>query len=232
VDTQAFLAIPRQRVQSADFSITGRLVRVEESGTRLSSALTVKGHWFPGVLRVLVEVSSPAEARSHILFEMRPDGRNSIRIAHPGDKAPETLPYDKWIDGPLGPGFSYEDFLEPQYFWHDQTALKEARFGSRDCMVIRSTPSTANQTHYAEVTSWLDKDIGFPVYVEKTIKGPGTVKEFTYFGLRKNGGVWSASQIEAKVRGRSGSTQFIVDRGSAKANLRIADFSTAQLIHF
>jgi hypothetical protein len=58
------------------------------------------------------------------------------------------------------------------------------------------------------------------------------VKEFTYFGLRHEGGVWSADQVEVKTRGQAGSTLLIVDRGSAKANLSLADFGPEQLTHF
>jgi len=43
--------------------------------------------------------------------------------------------------------------------------------------------------------------LAYPVYAEKTQRGTGTVKEFTYIGLRQTGGVWSASQVEVKVRG-------------------------------
>jgi hypothetical protein len=67
---------------------------------------------------------------------------------------------------------------------------------------------------------------------EKTLKGSGNVKEFTYFGLRQMQGVWSATQVEAKIRGHSGSTLFIIDRGSAKADLDLKDFSSTQLAHF
>jgi hypothetical protein len=53
------------------------------------------------------------------------------------------------------------------------------------------------------------------------------VKEFTSFGLRREGGVWSAHQVEVKVRGRAGSTLLIIDRGSTKAHLSLGDFSPA-----
>jgi hypothetical protein len=163
---------------------------------------------------------------------MRPNGQNAILIAHPGDRAPAALPFDKWSGGPLGNGFSYEDFLEQQYFWPVQTALEETRFGARDCDVLKSAPDAADRTHYAEIKTWLDHSIGFPVYVEKTLRGSGAVKEFTYFGLRREGGVWSADQIEAKTRGQAGSTLLIVDRGSAKANLGLGDFSPEKLTRF
>jgi hypothetical protein len=68
--------------------------------------------------------------------------------------------------------------------------------------------------------------------VEKTLKGSGTVKQFTYFGLRQTHGVWSATQVEAKIRGRAGSTLLIIDRGSPEAHLSAKDFSLAQLSHF
>jgi Outer membrane lipoprotein-sorting protein len=231
-DAHAVLAQQRQRIESADFETTGRLVRVGANGARTSYGLSMKAHEFPGVLRVVVQITSPAQARAHILLEMRPGGQSSIEIAHPGDHAPAALPFDAWADGPLGPGFSYEDFLEQQYFWPRQTLEAETKFGARDCDVVVSVPSPADHTHYAQVKTWLDHTIGFPVYAEKTIKGSGAVKQFTYFGLRHNGGVWSASQVEEKTRGQGGSTLLIIDRGDARANLHLNDFSSAQLTHF
>ena len=238
-DAHAVLAAPRQRVETADFRASGHLVRVDASGARTSYGITIKAHWFPGVLRALVEVAPPQsdrtkpgpDARAHILLEMRPNGQNTILIARPGDKAPAALPFDKWSDGPLGNGFSYEDFLEQQYFWPDQALLEETRFGARDCDVVKSTPGAADNSHYSEVKSWLDHDNRFPVYVEKTLKG-GTVKEFTSFGLRQEGGVWSAHQVEAKIRGHAGSTLLIIDRGTPHANLSLKEFSPAQMMHF
>jgi len=64
------------------------------------------------------------------------------------------------------------------------------------------------------------------------LKQDDAVKEFTYFGLRKSSGVWAATQIEVKMRGQAGSTLLIVNRGSAKANLNVNDFNSAQLSRF
>jgi len=241
-DARSPLEASRQRLQKADYRASGHLVRVQANGIRISYPITIKAHWFPGVLRVMLEigtglksstypVSSSLHLPAHILLEMRPGGKNTILISHPGDPSPTTLPFEKWSDGLLGPGFSYEDFLEAQYFWTGQTVLEKAKFGARDCDVVKSTPGTADKTHYAEVTSWLDHGIGFPVYVEKTLNG-GTVKEFTYYGLRQEGGVWSAHQVEAKIRGQAGSTLLIIDHGTPKAYLILKDFSPEQLMHF
>jgi hypothetical protein len=240
-DAHSLLAAPRQRIESADYRASGHLVRVQANGVRISYPITIKAHWFPGVLRVLLELGSAprtdadslvsAHVPAHILLEMRPGGRNTILIAHPGDKEPTALPFEKWSEGPFGNEFSYEDFLEAQDFWANQMALGADKFGARDCDKLKSTPGAPDKTHYAEVTTWLDHGIGFPVYVEKTLKG-GTVKEFTYFGLRQEGGVWSAHQVEAKIRGQAGSTLLIIDRGAPKANLSLKDFTPAQLMHF
>jgi hypothetical protein len=229
---QGALASAQQQVKAADYRLSGHLVRVDASGARTSDAVSISAHWFPGMLRVLFEIGSPAEARAHVLLEMRPDGRNTIQIAHPGDKSPTALAFDKWSDGPLGDGFSYEDFFEAQYFWSGQTALGETKFGARDCDLLKSTPGPSDKTHYAEVKSWLDHTSAFPVYTEKTLKGTGTVKQFTYFGLRQTRGIWSATQVEAKIRGRAGSTLLVIDRGSPEAHLGAKDFSPAQITHF
>jgi hypothetical protein len=230
------VATARQRIETADLRAVGHLVLVEENGTRIAFPMTIKAHWFPGVLRVRVDLGQPAGAhsdlREHILLEMRPTGDNIIRIASPGDKAPHIVPFDKWDATPLGPGFNYEDFLEPQYFWPGQTSEGKEKFGARECEVVESTPGPADRTHYSEVTTWFDPDNAFSVYVEKKMKGTGAVKEFTYYGIRHEEGVWSAHQIEVTTHGRSGSTLLIFDHGSAKAHLTINDFSPAQLAHF
>jgi hypothetical protein len=175
------------------------------------------------------------------LLEIRPNGQDSIQIAHPGDKSPIALPFEKWIDGleggvgvadSSGSAFSDEDLLESQYFWASQTILGKAKFGARDCDLLKSAPGASDRTHYAEIRTWLDHTIGYPVYVEKTLKAKGTVKEFTYFGLRQVGGVWSASQVEGKIRGQAGSTLLVFDRGTTKANLGLKDFSPEQLTRF
>jgi hypothetical protein len=238
---QTVLAAPRARVESADYRVSGRLVKVDESGARTSYPTTIKAHWFPGVLRILFEIGpasktgdAPSASPSvpvHILMAMRPNGKNSIQIVYPGDKEALALSFEKWSDGLMGTTFGYEDLLESEYFWAGQTSLGEAKFGARDCDILKSAPSAAEASHYSEVKSWLDHGIGFPVYVEKTLKD-GSVKEFTYFGLRQTGGVWSARQIEAKLRGHAGSTLLIIDRGTPKANLGLKDFSPEQLMHF
>jgi hypothetical protein len=230
-DTHAMLAGPRQAVQKADYRAVGHLVRVDAAGKRTSYDITIRAHWFPGVLRILAQVGGPAQARANILMEMRPGGQSSIRIAHPGDTAAVAVPFDKWSDGPNGPGFSYEDFLEAQYFWSGQAALESVKRGARDCDVLKSTPGPNDKSTYSEVLTWLDHTIDFPIYEEKTMKSGG-VKEFTYFGLRHDGGIWSAAQIEEKTRGQAGSTLLIINRGSAKANLTAADFNPERLTHF
>ncbi len=242
VNLNDLLASMRKRIETADFRASGHLVWVEPGGVRLSYPIAIKAHWFPGVLREFVEMgaasktpgNAPPGARlaTHALLEMRPNGQSSISIAHPGDKSPTALPIEKWSEGPLGPGFGFEDLLEQQYFWTGQASEGDAKFGARDCVIVKSTPGPTDRTHYAQVKTWLDPSIGFPVYLEKTVKETGAVKEFTYYGIRHEEGIWSAHQIEVKIHGQPGSTLLILDRGSAKANLTLADFNSAQLTKF
>ena len=239
-DARAVIAVARQRIETADFRATGRLVRVDASGKRISNAISIKAHWFPGVLRALVEIVPPRtpagnarqDARVSILLEMRPNGQNTIRIFRPHESAPASLPFGTWGESVFGSDFNYEDFLQPEYYWQGQTILKSARFGARDCDVLKSTPGASDHSPYAEVQTWLDHTIGYPVYVEKTLKDGGLVKEFTYFGVSQSGGVWSARQVEVKMHGRPGSTLLIIERGSTKAHLSIRDFSPEQINQF
>jgi len=239
-DVQAVLAPLRNGIQESDFRATGQLVRVDPNGKRVSYAISMKGLWFAGAMHTLVEVVPPKGAaapeqpqeRVRLLLEMRPDGRDSIRVFRPHEPVPAALPSDQWGDGLWGATFSYEDLLEPQYFWPGQTLLKTAVFGTHQCNVLRSTPGPSDRSEYSEVQTWLDRVIDYPVYAEKTMKQGGMVKEFTYFDLRKSSGVWSATQVEAKIRGRAGSTFLIIKRGSAKAHLSANDFRPEQIGNF
>ena len=231
-DVRSVLARPLSSMRSANYRVSGRLVRVDEDGKRTSYDIALKVLGAPASLRVFLDVTAPANARAHVLLIGRQGGSTIVQIAHPGDKTPTALPLEQWSDGPAGPGFSYEDFLESQYFWHDQILEADQKYGARDCNVLKSIPSATDHTHYAQVRTWLDKTIGFPVYVEKTGKISGTIKQFTYYGLRQTSGVWSATQVESKLRGTSGSTLLIIERGSANAKLDEKEFEPVKLTQF
>ena len=231
-DSPAVFAQARKQVESADYRMTGRLVRVGLDGQRTSDDVAIEARWFPGVLRVVLKITSPAQAREHVLLEMRPDGRSTIQIAHPGDTSAQRLPFRKWEDGPLGDTFSYEDFLEAQYFWPHQRSLGDTTLQGRRCEQLLSTPAPSDETHFARVTSCLDPRSGFPLTTEKILKTSGDQKKFTYFGVHQTRGVWWAHQIEARIRGRAGSTLLIVERGNPEAHLGLHDFDSASLTRF
>ena len=147
-DVHELVATARQRIEKADLRASGHLVSVKADGQRTSFPISFKAHWFPGALRVLVDIGQPSnvktEMREHVLLEMRADGESTVQIAHPGDAAAHTLPFDKWNVEFMGPAFSYEDFVEEQYFWPVQTAEGTAKFGARDCDIIKSAPGAGD----------------------------------------------------------------------------------------
>lgn len=230
-DAHSVLSAARKQVETADYRIAGRIVRVDANGKRTNFGVNVKAHWFADTLHVVLDVSSPQSSRFHLLMEMQSDGRVSMKIARPGDKELATLPFEQWTGSPFGQGFTYEDFLNPELYWPLQS-VERAKYGARDCDLLTSTPASNNRTHYARVRTWLDHTIAFPVHAEKTLKDSGAVREFSFIGLRKEGGVWSATQIEGKMRGQNETTLFLLERGSAKANLKVADFSVESLLKF
>jgi hypothetical protein len=230
-DARSVLAASRQRIEAADYRIVGHIVRIDAGGVRTNFSVNVKAHWFPGVLRVLLDVTSPPPQRFRVLMELRPNGQVQMRIAHPGDKEFANLPIGQWASGPFGPAFSYEDLLDSQFYWPDQ-ATESAKYGARDCDLLTSSPGVESRTRYVKVRTWLDHTIAFPVHDEKTLNGSGAVEEIDFLGLRHDGGVWSASQIESKLHGQPGSTLFLLERGAAKANLKATDFSPESLLKF
>lgn len=239
-NVQAVLTPLRKQIEASDYRATGQIIRVDANGNRISYSVSIKGLWFAGAMHTLVDIVPPKamatperqKERVRLLLEMRPNGRDSIMIFRPREPAPTVLPFHEWGEKLLDTTFSYEDMLEPQYFWPGQTILKSATFGTRQCNVLKSTPGPSDHTDYSEVQTWLDQAIDYPVYAEKVTKQSGIVKEFTYYGLRKDSGVWSATQVEAKIRGRAGSAFLTIKRGSAKANLSADDFRPESISHF
>lgn len=215
----------RQRIETMDYRVTGRLTRVEGNGKRMSYKFVAKAHWFPDGLRLLCEISGPGSEKTILLLHMNVSGHVTIETVLPGQKAASVLPFEHWNDPLVGTDFSIEDMVESEFFWKNQELLPSEKYGTRDCFVLKSVPGSQDRTYYGSVTSWIDRTILFPVHVVKTLRGTSQQKEFVYFGLRQVGGVWSASQVEAKVQGKPGSSILAFEFGSGRANLGPKDFA-------
>jgi hypothetical protein len=85
------------------------------------------------------------------------------------------------------------------------------------------------RTGDARIKCSLDRAIGYPVYVEETLTVTGTIKEFTYFGLRQNSGVWSPGRVKEETHGQNAFMLLVIERGSTKANLDLKDIVPEQL---
>jgi Outer membrane lipoprotein-sorting protein len=227
-DLQTVLTGSRQRIQNLDYRATGRITRVEGDGKRTSYKFVGKAHWFPDGLHLLTVISGPGSDKTSILIHMSVNGRLTVDTLLPGEKASSTLPFEHWSDPVVGTDFSYEDMVEGWFFWKNQELLAPQKYGARDCFVLKSTPGPQDRTHYDSATSSIDRSILFPVHVVKTIHGTGQQKEFISYGLRQVAGAWSASQVEAKLQGKPGSSMMVIEGGSGKANLKLKDFDISQ----
>ncbi|MBV9342965.1 MAG: outer membrane lipoprotein-sorting protein [Acidobacteria bacterium] len=221
-DLETVLTGSRRRIEKLDYRATGRLTQVQGNGKRASYKFIAKAHWFPDGLRLLCEISGPGSARTSLLLHMSVSGHLTIE-AVTGEGA-SVLPFERWNDSLAGTDFSYEDMVESQFFWKNQQLLAPEKYGARDCFVLSSMPSSQDPTYYDSVTSWIDRGILYPVHVVKTLRRTRQQKEFTYYGLRQVGGIWSATQVEAKLQGQPGSSILVIEGGSGKANLRRKDF--------
>ena len=227
-DLETVLTGSRQRIEKLDYRVTGRLTRVEGNGKRTNYKLVAKAHWFPDGLRVLCTISGPGSEETRLLLHMTVSGQVTIKALLPGEKAASVLPFERWSDALVGTDFSYEDMLESQFFWKHQELLAPEKYGARDCFVLKSTSGPQDRTHYDSITSWVDRNILFPVHVVKTFRGTGEQKEFISYGLRQVDGEWSASQVETKQQGKPGSSILAIERGSGKAHLGLKDFDIGQ----
>jgi hypothetical protein len=218
------LAETRRQVQNLDYRVSGKLTRLDGQGHRTSNTFSVKGHWFSDGLRLLVEIKDFAGAPSQVLLHMSVNGQVTIEVVSQESKVVTTLPFEHWNDGLSGTDFSYEDLLESQFFWKSQEFLAPETYGSYRCFVVKSTAEAGDRSHYSSVTSWIDRDMFSPVHVLKTIRSNGQQKEFKYFGFRRFGRGWSATHLEVKIPGSHGSSLFVIEHGSDKANLALKDF--------
>jgi Outer membrane lipoprotein-sorting protein len=227
-DLKTVLTSSRQRIEKLDYRVTGRLTQVEGNGKRTSYKFVAKAHWFPDGLRLLCQISGPGSEKTSLLLHMSARGHVTIEAVLPGEKAASVLRFERWNDPLVGTDFSYEDMVENQFFWKHQELLPPEKYGARDCFVLKSLPGPDDRTYYDSVTTWIDRRILYPVHVVKTRRGTGQQKEFIYYGLRQVGGVWSASQVEAKLQGKPGFSILAIDRGSAKAHLERKDFDISR----
>ena len=227
-DLETVLTGSRQRIEKLDYHLTGRLTRVEGNGKRTSHKFVAKAHWFPDGLRLLCEISGRGSEKTSLILHMNVSGHVTIEAVLPGEKAANVLPFERWNDPLVGTDFSYEDMVENQFFWKNQQLLAPEKYGVRNCFVLNSKSDSQDRTHYDSVTTWIDHNILYPVHVVKTLRRTGQQKEFIYYGLRLEGGAWSATQVEAKLQGRSGFSILVIESGSGKANLKRKDFGISQ----
>lgn len=165
-----------------------------EGGKRISHPVSIRAKNFSGVFKILCESEG-----KRLLVESYADGHSNANYS----------------DALLDSDFSVEDLLDSQFYWKNQTLIADN--------VLKSVPE-AGKSSYASVTTWIDPQELFPLKEEKVVKSSGAIKEYTFYGLRQTHGVWSASQIECKVKGKQGSTLLIISRGSEKAHLKESDF--------
>jgi len=227
-DQDAALTGSRQRIEKLDYRMSGRLTRVEGNGKRTNYKFVAKAHWFPDGLRLQSEISGPGSEKTRLFLHMTATGNVNIQTMLPGERTASVLLFERWNEPLAGTDFSYEDMAENQFFWKNQQPLPPEKYGTRDCLVLKSKPGAQDRTHYDSVTSWIDRNILYPVHVVKTLRGSGQQKEFIYYGLRQVGGVWSATQMEAKLSGKPGSSILAIEFGSGKANLGRKDFDPSQ----
>jgi hypothetical protein len=227
-DLETVLTGSRQRIEKLDYRMSGRLTRLEGNGKRTNYKFVAKAHWFPDGLRLLCEISGPGSEKTSLLLHMSESGQVTMQAILPGEKAASALPFERWNDPLVGTDFSFEDMVESQFFWKNQELMPREKFGVRDCYVLKSKTGSQDRTHYDSVTSWIDSGILFPVHVVKTLRGTGQKKDFIYYGLRHTGGVWSATQVEAKLSGKPGSSILVIEGGSGKAHLGLKDFEISQ----
>ena len=226
-DLETVLNGSRQRIEKLDYRLAGHLTKIDGAGKRMNYKFAAKAHWFSDGLRLLCEITGPGSDKTSLLLHMTASGHVTIEAALPGAKTASALPFERWSEPLVGTDFSYEDMLENQFFWKDQELLAPEKYGARDCFVLKSKPEGEEQSHYDSVTTWIDRTILFPVHAVKTLRGTGQQKEFIYYGLRQEGGAWSASQVEVKIQGKPGSSILVVEGGSAKANLARKDFEVS-----
>ncbi len=161
------LARVRTARNATDFRAGGRLVRVTAAAERKVYQISLKAHAFVDQLKTLCEVTDPPVARERLLIESNSAGRGRILEGRAGEAAAKELAPAQWGDALLGSDFSYEDLLESQLLWKKQALVETAPCGARNCYVIKSEPAAEDRSQYSAVTTWLDRDIYYPVRIEK-----------------------------------------------------------------
>ena len=136
-DLETVLNGSRQRIETMDYRVNGRLTRVAADGKRTNYKFVAKAHWFPDGLRLICEISGPASAKTSLLLHMTESGHITVEALLPGEKHASVLPFEHWNDPLVGTDFTYEDMVENQFFWKNQEILPADKCGARDCFVLK-----------------------------------------------------------------------------------------------
>ncbi len=222
---KAVVGAARARVEQSDVRASGRLVAIAANGARTNNTLTLASHSFPDGLRTMITVSSPGHGSVRYLLVQDEAGHTAIEVMGRDGKTPLKLTPERWGEGIAGTVFSPEDFADGQFFWAKQAVLPPAKYGARDCFVLKSEPGAGQLTQYASVTTWIDQKNGARVYVEAVPRGGQPEKQFVFYDIEQTGGVWVSRQVEAKQKGKPGSSLLIIEHGSPHAHLQRKDFS-------
>jgi hypothetical protein len=223
----AVLTATQHRIETSDFRASGRMISAHGSA-RTTYKFNVKGHWFPDGLHILYDFVEPTSAVQRLLLHYDAHGRVTVDTMLPGEKTLTRPNAEHQAKALLGTEVLYEDLIENQFFWSNQTIDEAMTYGDRHCINLKSIPTITESSRYSSVISCVDASIGYPLHVTKTIRGSGLQKDFFYTGLRQSSGIWTATQIKVEVAGESGSTLLLIDHGSAKAKLGVKDFDMNQ----
>ena len=109
------IATQRKQIETADFRVTGHLVSIDAAGARLSFPITIKARWFPGVLRVLVEIGqppsvAPGSCANTFCSRCAPTARIQSVIADPGDTAARIAALRQMERSPARSGIQLRGF--------------------------------------------------------------------------------------------------------------------------
>ena len=150
------LARVRAARNSADFTASARLVDVSASGERKSHPIAVKAHAFPDGLRIFCDVTAPRGPPPAVIATST--GAIVIRTGRPGDPRRRTSAAKVGAKG-CWARISPTRICSRTSPVAAPDAAAGAAYGARTCAVLRSEPGPGDHTHYASVTSWLDREL-------------------------------------------------------------------------
>lgn len=205
---------------TGDFRLKGRLILTGKEGRRTTLGLVIFTKPSETTTKTIFGITQPPEtAGAALLLIQSFDEPNQIYYRSAGADAAVRVTAQNGSERFMDTALSYEDLNFSFLRWANQEWLREEKRVGRWCDVIRGKPASEDDSQYAYVLSWIDKEGRAPLVVEGYDINGRLIKSVIVKGFMRSGGGWTIKEMVVTDYRAGQTTRLIIDKGDFKTKL-------------